>query len=103
MQILQSDITVRCRADITIGCVYRFSKKKYKKFAKKSFDRKNCICLERALKGEDLHVFNFCLAFISSLKKESSLSFLQFLNFIKISISVKQHFAELGIATLSLM
>ena len=92
-------------ADVTIGRVYRFSQKKHKKSVKKSFDRKNCTWLERAFKGRDLYVFNFCVAFISSLKKdETSWSFFQLLNFIKIlSISVKQHFAELGIATPSLI
>ena len=53
----------------------------------------------------DLYVFNFWVAFISLLEKEkTSWSFFQFLTFIKIlSISVKQHFAELGIATPSLI
>ena len=52
------------------------------------------------LQGKDLYVFNFCAAFASLLyKEEISWSFLQFLNFIKISISFKQHFAELEIAT----
>ena len=57
---------------ITIGRVYRFSWKKYKNFVKKSFDRKNCMCLKRGFKGEDLYVFNFCVAFISSFKKEET-------------------------------
>ena len=60
------------KANITIGRVYRFSWKKYKKFVKKSFDRKNCMCLKRAFKGEDLYACNFCVAFISSCKKEET-------------------------------
>ena len=59
------------------------------------------MCLKRAFKGEDLYACNFCVAFISSCKKEETRwNFFQFFNFIKmLSISVKQHFAELEIAT----
>ena len=42
-----------------------------KKFLKKQSDRKKCIWLERAFKGEGLYVFDFSVVFDLHYKKKN--------------------------------